>query len=574
MTTISPFRSSALARPAPSFGSPPAPASTSAPARPSSPSAAPRASTSPGVQPYKMLWLRRDETSVDSDASRVMSALAKESGVTEAQEPQGAGPVQEQIDGQDVAAPVAAGEPAPGTEPSPAEPPVLANYLSAPRADQTAPPALLEGLEYGSFPAGPNVLITEGNDKEYIVGAVGTPPEVGQLAEAGLGNLFIEPWRQQVADAVARNGGLGTTGDGFLAFSRDMGFVRLRHPGLTPEQNRRLATISLQTGWPIERLPCRQMKDGYTDPEFGQWVDDFIGKYETQFGAFVGGQSEQIEIKDGSRNRYVMKKDPEVGAVVSYQYRKAGGFKGWAQKNMKIVGPVLDALSVVGGAVLGPEVSLALQGIKQGLVTVATGKFTVQQGAALVAAGLPVAGVTGTAAGVIKGGLALGVDLADDGKLSAAGVLGVLSPALDQLPLDATSIEIIKQSAKVVGGLVEGRNPTLADVWNVLSPALLGVGEPATRDAAIDAVSSAIDSGAVPASEFGGLLASYLESMTSDPALRETFRRGIDVAVSSIIDRKISAADLLRAVVPFIEGVRDERRAFEFIKNGLGAKAA
>jgi hypothetical protein len=87
--------------------------------------------------------------------------------------------------------------------------------------------------------------------------AHGTPPLAGKLFREGLGNFGNPDWMKLVAQAIQQDGGLGSSEEGSLAFSSESGFVRLRHPGFSPEHVRRMPALFLQTGWPIERLPCQ-----------------------------------------------------------------------------------------------------------------------------------------------------------------------------------------------------------------------------------------------------------------------------------------------------------------------------
>src|SRR5262249_16387125 len=127
-------------------------------------------------------------------------------------------------------------------------PPDLQAYYAQPPANESTSPAGLGAYGYTSTPYHDGLLITTPDPKSYIVGAVGTPPGAGEDMNNNVANLFNEDWAGQVQNAIQENGGLGNEQDGYLAFSSSMGFVRLRNTNLTPEQNRQLAAISLQTG--------------------------------------------------------------------------------------------------------------------------------------------------------------------------------------------------------------------------------------------------------------------------------------------------------------------------------------
>ena len=82
------------------------------------------------------------------------------------------------------------------------------------------------------------------NPRNYILGAIIIDPKVNELAgelfKANANNFSVNEWRAVVEQAILSNGGLGNSEDGFLAWSKDGHFVRLRNTNITPEQNQSL----------------------------------------------------------------------------------------------------------------------------------------------------------------------------------------------------------------------------------------------------------------------------------------------------------------------------------------------
>jgi hypothetical protein len=435
-------------------------------------------------------------------------------------------------------------------------PDFLAQYGQLPKAREDAAALGFPNLPYASTPPGPGVLITEGNDKHYIVGAVGTPPRVGELSQQGIGHFLNPDWQQEVADAAARNGGLGTSEDGFLAFSKDMGFVRLRHTGLTPEQNRRLAEISLATGWPIERLPCRNGEPGALDDvKMQEWVDGFITDFDQQMTRFLQDPTQGVTIKDGSRNRYVFQIDQESGVPVSYQYRKAGGLKGWAQKNLKIVGPILDAMSVVAGAMGFTPVAVGLQATKAGLVTSATGKLHASSIAGIATAGLGGAGLSTFNQALSIGAVNAGAQLIDTGSLDATAIAGLVTPFVAglELPGGVMVEQVVKQSIVTLAKEIDGKQLGFADFWGFASPLLVGVARPADAEGAATTIAEAIDRGDLTGTQLVGVFEQFLASHGADGVTLETIRRGLSVFAQLVDSHKIDPRAIAYALSPALQ---------------------
>ena len=232
-------------------------------------------------------------------------------------------------------------------------------------------PAPLPNL-YTSAPIGIADLIPAQSEQAYILSAVPTPPIAGELFESGLANFFNPLWQSEVASAIAKNGGLGTAEDGFLAWSR-IGFVRFYNENLSPEQNRRLAEASLEFGFQIERMPSRSDKP-VSDPNIDRWVNEFIEKYQTQRSEFLAQPERGMSVRDG-RKRFEVKLDPQSGQVVSYYYKKSGGLRGFVQRNFKPISTITGLVSRIAPFIPGWGTIAAL------------GAQAVQIGANLAAAG-------------------------------------------------------------------------------------------------------------------------------------------------------------------------------------------
>ena len=155
----------------------------------------------------------------------------------------------------------------------------------------------------------------------YIAKYIATGPEAGALAQAGLANAFVPAWQVQVQLALDRNGGSGDATTGFLAWS-DLGFVLLKNPGLTAEQNQRFARLSLEMGIPVEKLPSRTAESVATDIETRQRFDSFLADYDTQLQNFLQDPTQKLHLRDG-RRRYDLYFEPASGLVTSVTYKKS-----------------------------------------------------------------------------------------------------------------------------------------------------------------------------------------------------------------------------------------------------------
>ena len=223
-------------------------------------------------------------------------------------------------------------------------PPRLTQYLRAVQSQTSWNSIGAAQQFYQSKPINSTDFDTKSMKVEYIAAYVPTPAEAGQLADAGAANLFIPEWQEQIRQASERNGGLGNAEDGYLAWSKK-GFVRLRNLGMTPEQNRRLALLSLQLGIAVERLPSRREGD-FAEIQEGGKIDLFLDDAEAQIEQFISGKSEEVHLRDGKR-RYGLKLNSELGLPLSYYYKKRSGLK---KLGSKVLGGIAGALLNLSGA--------------------------------------------------------------------------------------------------------------------------------------------------------------------------------------------------------------------------------
>ncbi|MEZ6196726.1 MAG: hypothetical protein R3F20_13535 [Planctomycetota bacterium] len=418
----------------------------------------------------------------------------------------------------------------------------LPDPLDPPPADESRVPIGLDRYPYGTHPEAK--LIETPADRPQYRGGIGTPPEVAQIRDAGIGNAFSPEWHHFLEQAVIGNGGLGDAENGYLAFSRNDGWVRFKHPGFTPEQNRRIAAISLQTGWALENMPGRNPNDSVFEAEnVNRWVDEFIGKFDREMAGFLDDPTDTIDFKDGSRRQYIMQYDAESNRVGSFYVRKRGGFAGFAQKNLDVIGPILDVASVATAVVGMPYLSAGLQTVKQGLVTAATGEFTASQGLSIAASwlggplkatklGQALATPTGRAV------FAVGQDLADDGKLSASSVAGLAATqVVGKLPGGPTVDRALVKGVELVAKKLDGEDVSLVEIVNVLQPVLVGMALDEDGTATIEKLEQNV-LGASPreAEAWKGLL-----SVISDaPEDIELMSKGLSLVAGYIDEGQIS----------------------------------
>ncbi len=250
---------------------------------------------------------------------------------------------------------------------SPPLAPRLAQYLAQAPSTTQFGSAVLAERPYQSLSIADAELSFENITQEYIAAYVPTPKSAGEIAAAGVANFLSPAWQQEVSAATERNGGLGDSENGFLAWS-SLGFVRLRNPLLTPEQNRKLAEISLALGIEVSKLPARSDQSSVANENIDRWVNDFIAEYEQELAQFLENPSDRIRIKDGRRYYVLELKDTPTGETVpvSYYYKKSGGigsFLRGAFGDFAKIAAVFDPLSlaVQGIAAVSPKTASVLE---------------------------------------------------------------------------------------------------------------------------------------------------------------------------------------------------------------------
>lgn len=453
----------------------------------------------------------------------------------------------------------------------------LSTYLAQPKPNEASPPVGLERHAYGATPAGSVALVPTPPEATHLVGGIGTPPEIAKMREAGIANVFNPEWRAALDKAIQANGGLGNAQEGYLAFSKKYGFVRLRNTNLTPEQNRQLAAMSLQTGWAIERLPGRNLSDSsITSPKVDGWVNKFLGKYDAQFTAFLQDPSKGIKVKDGSRNQYLMQFDPQSGRAFSATARMAGGFKGFVQKNMKWIGPIMDVVSVGLTAFGFPYAAAGLQTAKQGLVSAATGKFTAGQAFAIAGSFLGASGpLSGTTAGqvfqnsMVQGGLNLAGKALDGQKIGAADVVGALAPSIfSGLPGGAIVDQAAQAGAKLVAAKIDGRDLSFMDFFNAVKPVLFGVDQQTTGKEAVTGLASLLGMDPTTVQAWKPLVG----KLTSDPHTAQVIESGLSTLAQFISTGQVSPNDALGFLASVFQPQIDRLKAD--VKESLGLPSA
>lgn len=482
-------------------------------------------------------------------------------------------------------APTATPPPAAPVVPPPPSPPAIGTpQYDFPTAGQqdvnTKPPPGLDAYAYTPFGGGDMPLIVSEEQPFYVTGAVGTPPIVGELAEGGAANFLNPAWMEQIDVAVSRNGGLGNAEQGYLAFSREHGFVRLKNINMTPEQNRRMAEISLRTGWPVEKIPARNDKSQYDDPKNGEWPDKFIGRFDEEMADFAQNPVEnEIKISDGKK-RFVLEFNEKAQGFVSYNYKKASGLKGFAQKAMKYAGPVLDiatiAVNVIPG--IGQAVSMGLaaasQAIKTGLSWAATG--TLKAGQALQAAMsfvLPGGAATPLQAAGL-GAANVAAEAIDTGKISAGGVVGAFSPLIPGLPGGAVTDRAVRQGLGVVAHGIDTGRLDAGMLAQALAPLATQLPLGSGREQLVG-LAGALADGRVTGREVAGLLSPLADRVSDDSRHQNLVLQGLGMLAGAIDGGQISAEAALGAILPYVDERLQDLRGGQTLSDllALGARS-
>lgn len=467
--------------------------------------------------------------------------------------------------------PAAPATPPDATAPTETAPPASA----AGPADESKTPTQFGqfGWVYGTSPAAEAHIVRDVEIKNpNVLAALATPPEAAQLAEGGIGNVFNPEWAQLVNDFVQKNGGLGDAQSGYLAYSSEYGFVRLKNPNLTDEQNRRLAEISLTMGMPIEKLPSRSAESAFDKPNVDAWVNKFIGSFDEKFAAFMQDPTKGFELKDG-RRRYKMEFNEEAGRVVSMYYKKAGGLRGFFQKAMKYIAPIADIASVA-----FPGIGTAIgQAVKFAGAAIARGKLMASDLVGAIGGFLPgigaAAGMTVTQTMAAGGILNAGARAIDGQKVSFTELASALGPTLFGGATPTATDLLYRGGLEALGRVVDGKldSGALADLLRPFAGELagqLGLGD--DLKGLTKPVGNLPDTGNGLPGWANNLLGSLGLSLDQgDITLLKSLGKGIYQAVK---DGKLSAAavaDALGGLVPQLTSNPNDQALIRTLLGGL-----
>lgn len=482
----------------------------------------------------------------------------------------------------------------------------LEHYLRQPPANESTTPQLLNfgELAYGStevnLAASRGDVILDGIRHEYVAAIIPTPPVAMEMDQAGIANTLNPEWQAMVAEAARRNGGLGDSEDGFLAFSSEHGFVRLRNPGLTPEQNRRLAEMSLTMGVSVDVLPSRTAESSTSTPHVNHWVNEIIGRFDTEVADFmVDPQRNGISVSDGRRKLH-LEFNEKAGRFVSYDFKRSGGFRGVAQRHLGDIAPVLDALAIAVNVIpgIGQAASIAIaagsQTLKAGLTYAVTGDISAQQIASIVTSAIPGGGaLSATQAAALRGVVTATGQYVDTGDFDAGALVRSMAPAvfkgidgLDKLDASSQSALIGVLSAAADGKfdakdalklarLIDkelGFTDKIKDEANDLFDSIFGdLGEPSSIAGSLmmketgefdvqDVIGSAgrilwsaISEGDVRAKDIVGAIGGYLsERVSEDATEQEDFLDGLKSLAKWIDGGRTDTEELARAMAPLL----------------------
>lgn len=438
------------------------------------------------------------------------------------------------------------------------------------RTDQVPP--LLAGLKYGSHPPARAGLITDNVVVPHVAGIIPMSVEVTKLGRAGIANVFNPEWVGVVKEAVDRNGGLGDQNCGFLAYSQQHGFVRFLNPNLTPEQNRRLAEISLVMGAPIEKLPSRTEDSALQDPKIDRWANEFIGRYDKELADFQADPTNGMSVKDG-RTRYKLEVNKEAGRVVSYNFKKAGRFRAFMAKAMKYIGPIADIAYFIPG--IGTAAAVGLQLFKTtGQMIANGGKFVASSIAGLVGSVLHLdPGILGLGTlsnaelALVNGGVSAGGQLIDTGKINPETILTTVAGALiNDLPGGRAMDHVVQQAVVATAHAVRTGKLSPAEILPILYDILgeRATGQPVSQtvEVAIRTLATAVQNGRLDLQDLVPLSQALLRGVGEDSAAGRHVKQTIQAIVEALTGGQVSADGLLNspAAIYFKQAV-DSRAA-------------
>jgi hypothetical protein len=391
--------------------------------------------------------------------------------------------------------------------------PRLADYYNQAPANTSKPSALLNGSAYGSTST-KNPNINTSTKKEMIAATISTTPMAKELAAKGVANALVPAWQAEVKQAATKNGGLGSSEHGFLAWGKD-GFVRYRNVGLTPEQNRQIAEMSLSMGVAVEDIVANNHKEtSFGNASVNKSVDAFIGKFHTEFAAFVQNPKDGVAFREGKHN-YTLSIDQESGIPVSSYFQKARGFKGWVQRSMDVIAPVVSTLGLVLAPFTAGLSTIASAAINYGVRAYAYGKETLKDWKGAV--GEALGGVTGGLSNVVAGLAENGVDWKNIGRAA------------------------LQYGAQWVGG------SSLSATTKAVATTAATVADDYIQDGKIDARTAAM------------ALAQNLPAMSDNKTIDTSIRNAIVMGGEAIQTGTLSGQALAGAIQPLIQQALPEK---------------
>ncbi len=442
----------------------------------------------------------------------------------------------------------------------------MERYLALPAADESQTPTLLNfgGLAYGSTPF--NEGLAQGsfrkNDTSHycIAHIINTPPIVSEIDRAGIANTLNPEWQAAVMEAATLNGGLGNSQDGFLAYSAESGFVRLRNPGLTPEQNRRLAEMSLTMGVSIDVLPSWTENIAYQDHDTNKSVTDVISRFDNELAQFKADPKANGMCVSNGRRKVRLEYNEEAGRFVSYDFKRSGGFRGVAQRHLGDIGPVLDALAVVVNVVpgIGQAASIAIatgsQALKAGMTYAVTGDLSAQQIASVALSAIPgggAMGLTATQMTAAKGLVNAAAQYSDTGSFDASSLIQSLAPSVFKgIPaLEDLDPDSVSALSGILAGAADGKFDS-KDILNIarLVDSELGITD-TLKDEARDLFGSFFGD---EAGGIGSITGGLVQFENGEIDVDDLFLEAAKVVGHAVVNGEVRARDIAGLLGPVL----------------------
>ncbi len=440
----------------------------------------------------------------------------------------------------------------------------LSRYLALPPANERTVPLLLNfgGLTYGSTPVHQAPVLSDPAQMpaHYVAAKIPTPPIVGEIDRAGIANTLNPEWQGVVAEAVKLNGGLGNSEDGFVAFSETHGFIRLRNPDLTPEQNRRLAEMSLTMGVSVEKLPSSAGFPEHEQQKGRDWADRVIARHDKELADFLEDpKSNGISISDGRRKIH-LEYNEKADRFVSYDFKRSGGFRGLAQRHIADIAPVLDALSVVVNVVpgIGQAASIGIaagsQALKAGMTYAVTGDLSAQQIASVALSAIPgggAMGLTATQMTAAKGLVNAAAQYSDTGSFDASSLIQSLAPSVFKgIPaLEDLDPDSVSALSGILAGAADGKFDS-KDILNIarLVDSELGITD-TLKDEARDLFGSFFGD---EAGGIGSITGGLVQFENGEIDVDDLFLEAAKVVGHAVVNGEVRARDIAGLLGPVL----------------------